>query len=163
MPRGQPQIEITYDVDSDGILNVTALEKSSGKMKNITIKNESGKLSKEEINRMVKEAEQYKAQDDALGEKIGAKNRLESFIYSMKARVKDANPDDETFKTTLEETEKWLDENGSTATKEELEEKLKALQSGAPPTSAQADASKGGTHDGPSGMQSGAPTVEDID
>jgi heat shock protein 5 len=112
---------------------------------------------------MVKEAEQYKAQDDALGEKIEAKNRLESFVYSMKTRVKEAKPDDaisETFKTTLEETERWLDENGSTATKEELEEKLKALQSGAPPP-----------HDGPSGMPSGMPsgaptgkpTVEDID
>jgi L1 cell adhesion molecule like protein len=172
MPRGQPQIEITYDVDSNGILNVTALEKSSGKSKNITIKNESGKLSKEDIERMVKEAEQYKAQDDALGEKIEAKNRLESFVYSMKARVKEAKPDDaipKTFKTTLEETERWLDENGSTATKEELEEKLKALQSGAPPTSAEADASFGGTHDGinmSSGMPSGPtgkPTVEDID
>jgi L1 cell adhesion molecule like protein len=170
MPRGQPQIEITYDVDSNGILNVTALEKSSGKSKNITIKNESGKLSKEDIERMVKEAEQYKAQDDALGEKIDAKNRLESFVYSMKTRVKEAKPDEEiseTFKTTLEETEKWLDENASTATKEELEEKLKALQSGAPPTSASADASFGGTRDGPSGMPSGMPsgksTVEDID
>lgn len=92
----------------------------------------------------------------------------------MKTRVKEAKPDEEiseTFKTTLEETEKWLDENGSTATKEEFEEKLKALQSGAPPTSAQADASFGGTRDGPagmpSGMPSGAPTgkpvVEDID
>jgi L1 cell adhesion molecule like protein len=160
MPRGQPQIEITYDVDSNGILNVTALEKSSGKSKNITIKNESGKLSKEEIERMVKEAEQYKAQDDALGEKIDAKNRLESFVYSMKTRVKEAKPDEEiseTFKATLEETEKWLDENGSTATKEEFEEKLKALQSGAP---------RDGLSGMPSGMPSGPtgkPTVEDID
>jgi L1 cell adhesion molecule like protein len=165
MPRGQPQIEITYDVDSNGILNVTALEKSSGKSKNITIKNESGKLSKEEIERMVKEAEQYKAQDDALGEKIEAKNRLESFVYSMKARVKEAKPDDaisETFKTTLEETEKWLDENGSTATKEELEEKLKALQSGAPHDGPSGMPS-GMPSGAPSGMPSGKPTVEDID
>ena len=97
-----------------------------------------------------------------MGEKIDAKNRLESFVYSMKTRVKEAKPDEEiseTFKATLEETEKWLDENGSTATKEELEEKLKALQSGAPPP-----------RDGPSGMPSGMPsgpagkpTVEDID
>lgn len=162
MPRGQPQIEITYDVDANGILNVTALEKSSGKTKNITIKNESNKLSKEEIERMVKDAEQYKAQDDAMGEKIEAKNQLESFMYSMKTRVTDAKPDDEipeAFKTTLTETEEWLNTNGESATKEEFVEKLKTLQSGAPPPRDGVSMPGGGM---PSGGMPGK-KVEDVD
>jgi heat shock protein 1/8 len=131
MPRGQPQIEITYDVDSNGILTVTAVEKSTGKSKNISIKNESNKLSKEEIERMVQEAEKYKAQDEAIASKVEAKNRLETFVYSMKAKVTEQKDDivvPSGFKTKLEETETWLNESAADATKEEFESRLKELQ-----------------------------------
>ena len=84
MPRGTPQIEISYEVDADGILKVSAVEKSSGKSKEITIKNESNKLSKEEIERMVKEAEQFKEQDQKIADRIDAKNSLESYLYQLK-------------------------------------------------------------------------------
>jgi len=129
MPRGQPQIEITYDLDANGILTVTAVEKSTGKSKNISIKNESNKLSKEEIERMVKDAEQYKAQDDALGAKIESKNQLETFVYTTKNRVtedKDGQFSDE-FKSKLSETEDWLG-NSDSATTEDFVKKLKDLQ-----------------------------------
>ena len=121
MPRGQPQIEITYDVDSNGILTVTAVEKSTGKSKNISIKNESNKLSKEEIERMVKEAEKYKEQDDLIASKVEAKNKLESLLYSMKTKE-----NSEELKTKLKETEDWMNENPD-ASKEDYETKLKEL------------------------------------
>lgn len=124
MPRGQPQIEITYDVDANGILTVTAVEKSTGKSKNISIKNESNKLSKEEIERMVQEAEKYKSQDEEIASKIEAKNRLESFVYSMKSK-EDIDP---SLKTKLQDTEEWLNNSSSDATKEEFENKLKELE-----------------------------------
>ena len=124
MPRGQPQIEISYEVDANGILNVSAVEKSKGVSKSITITNDSKKLSKEDIERMVKEAEQFKAQDDEVGAKIESKNQLESLLYSMKSK-EDTKED---VKTKLKEVEDWLNENGSTATKEEFESKLKELR-----------------------------------
>jgi len=129
MPRGQPQIEITYDVDANGILNVNAVEKSSGKSKNITIKNESNKLSKEDIERMVKEAEKYKAQDDEMSEKINSKNQLETLVYTMKTNLsedKDKKYSEE-FKTKLNDTESWLNSLGD-YTKEDMTLKLKELE-----------------------------------
>jgi len=135
MPRGQPQIEITYDVDANGILNVNAVEKSSGKSKNITIKNESNKLSKEDIERMVKEAEQYKAQDDEMSEKINSKNQLETLVYTMKTKLsedKDSKYSEE-FKTKLSETESWLNSLGD-YTKEDMTLKLKELEDLMPKT-----------------------------
>lgn len=129
MPRGQPQIEITYDVDANGILNVNAVEKSSGKSKNITIKNESNKLSKEEIERMVKDAEKYKAQDDEMSEKINSKNQLETLVYTMKTKVsEDKNSTySEEFKTKLSDTESWLNSLGD-YTKEDMTVKMKELE-----------------------------------
>ena len=124
MPRGQPQIEISYEVDSNGILNVSAVEKSKGISKSITITNDSKKLSKEEIERMVKEAEQFKLQDDEIGAKIESKNKLESLLYETKN--KDSNTQE--VKEKLKEMEEWLNENGSNATKEDFENKSKELQ-----------------------------------
>ena len=120
MPRGQPQIEISYDIDANGILNVSAVEKSKGLSKSITISNDSKKLSKEEIERMVKESEQFKAQDDEMGAKIESKNQLESFLYENKNK--------EEMKNKIKEVEDWLSENGLTATKEDFETKLKELK-----------------------------------
>merc|ERR1711861_42840 len=87
-PRGVPQIEVTFDVDANGVLNVTAEDKgASGKKANITITNDKGRLSKDDIERMVREAEQYAEEDKAAKEKIDAKNGLESYCYSMKNTI----------------------------------------------------------------------------
>merc|ERR1739846_159960 len=87
MPRGQPQIDVCFDIDANGILNVSALEKSTGKENKITITNDKGRLSREEIERMVQEAEKYKAEDDAQRERISAKNALENYCYSLKSSI----------------------------------------------------------------------------
>merc|ERR1719479_876393 len=88
-PRGVPQIEVTFDIDANGILNVSAVEKSTGKKEKITITNDKGRLSAEEIERMVKDAEKYKGEDDKQRERIQSKNSLESYAYSMKSTVED--------------------------------------------------------------------------
>merc|ERR1719235_1650825 len=87
MPRGVPQIEVTYDIDANGILNVSSVEKSTGKENKITITNDKGRLSKDEIEKMVEEAEKYKAEDEANRVRIEAKNSLENYAYSMKSTV----------------------------------------------------------------------------
>lgn len=89
MPRGQPQIEVVFDIDANGILNVSASEKSTGKAEKITITNDKGRLSKEEIERMVEEAEKYKQQDEELRECIEAKGAMENYMYMVKGSMKD--------------------------------------------------------------------------
>uniref|UniRef100_A0A8C3GEW3 Heat shock protein family A (Hsp70) member 2 n=1 Tax=Cairina moschata TaxID=8855 RepID=A0A8C3GEW3_CAIMO len=88
-PRGVPQIEVTFDIDANGILNVSAVDKSTGKENKITITNDKGRLSKDDIDRMVQEAEKYKAEDEANRDRVGAKNSLESYTYNMKQTVED--------------------------------------------------------------------------
>jgi len=89
MPRGVPQVEVIFDMDSNGILNVSAVEKSSGKTNKITITNDKGRLSKEEIERMIAESEKFQKEDDAIKEKIDAKQKLEAYTYQMKEQGKD--------------------------------------------------------------------------
>merc|ERR1712180_80891 len=88
-PRGVPQIEVTFDIDANGILNVSAADKSTGKQNKITITNDKGRLSKEDIERMVNEAEKYKEQDEQQRDKISAKNGLESYCFNMKTTIED--------------------------------------------------------------------------
>ncbi|KAK3552434.1 hypothetical protein QTP86_011666 [Hemibagrus guttatus] len=133
-PRGVPQIEVTFDIDANGILNVSAVDKSTGKENKITITNDKGRLSKEEIERMVQEADKYKAEDDLQREKIVAKNSLESYAFNMKNSV-----EDESMKGKISEEDKkkviercnqaisWL-ENNQLAEKEEYEHELKELE-----------------------------------
>jgi heat shock protein 1/8 len=128
MPRGMPQIEITYDVDANGILNVSAVEKSTNKSQKITIKNESNKLSKEEIERMIKEAESFQEQDKLVADKIEAKNSLESFLYNTKANMekqeyKEKLSEEEITKvsTLVSEALVWLED--SSLSTEELTKK----------------------------------------
>ena len=134
MPRGSPQIEITYDVDANGILQVSALEKSTGKAEKITITNESSRLSKDDIDRMVKEAEQFKDEDDKIKHKVEAKNKLENYCYNTKSTVlgdekmKTALDSDlETVEKTVDSTLKWIEENldGSV---EQFESKQKEVE-----------------------------------
>merc|ERR1719160_1325448 len=88
-PRGTPQIEVTFDIDANGILNVSACDKATGKAEKITITNDKGRLSKEEIEKMVQDAEKYKDEDDKLRKKIDAKNALENYAYSMRNSLND--------------------------------------------------------------------------
>merc|ERR1712080_173008 len=92
-PRGVPQVEVTFDTDANGILNVSAMDKSTGKENKITITNDKGRLSKEDIEKMVNDAEKYKADDEKQREKISAKNNLESYCFNMKSTL-----DDDKFK-----------------------------------------------------------------
>merc|ERR1712086_43732 len=89
MPRGQPQIEVTFDIDANGILNVNAIEKSTGKEQKITITNDKGRMSAEEIERLVQEAERFKSEDEANRARVEAKNALENYCYSMKSQLQD--------------------------------------------------------------------------
>merc|ERR1712206_47305 len=88
-PRGTPQIEVTFDVDANGILNVSAVEKAGGKSEKITITNDKGRLSKEEIEKMVEESEKYKQDDEKQKERIDAKNQLESYCFNIKSTLDD--------------------------------------------------------------------------
>ncbi|KAE8594221.1 hypothetical protein XENTR_v10019503 [Xenopus tropicalis] len=133
-PRGVPQIEVTFDIDANGIMNVSAVDKSTGKENKITITNDKGRLSKEEIERMVQEADRYKAEDEVQREKISAKNSLESLAFNMKSTVEDEklkdkiSPEDkQKILDKCNEVISWLDRN-QMAEKEEYEHQQKELQ-----------------------------------
>ena len=113
MPRGQPQIDVSFDVDANGILNVSAVEKSTGKEQKITITNDKGRLSAEDIEKMVADAEKFKEEDAKISALIEAKNKLENYVYSMESMMNDEKMqmeegDKETVKAILEETKTWL-------------------------------------------------------
>ena len=131
-PRGVPQIEVFFDIDANGILNVSAVDKSTGKSNKITITNDKGRLSKEEIDRMVNNAEKYKEEDDRQREKIASRNKLESYVFSVKQAVNDAgdklsDSDKETANKECEQAIKWLD-NNTLAERDEYEHRLDELQ-----------------------------------
>jgi heat shock 70kDa protein 1/2/6/8 len=88
-PRGVPQIEVTFDIDANGILNVSAQDKSTGKQNKITITNDKGRLSKEEIERMVSEADKFRSEDEAQRDRVSAKNSLESYCFNIKQTMED--------------------------------------------------------------------------
>ncbi|KAJ7582786.1 heat shock protein HSS1 [Mycena floridula] len=138
-PRGVPQVEVTFDIDANGILNVSASDKTTGKSNRITITNDKGRLSKEEIERMVNEAEQYKAEDEAAAARIASKNSLESYAYNLRNSMTDEKladkfeaADKSKLETAVNETISWLDASQE-ASKEEYEEKQKELEAIANP------------------------------
>ena len=133
-PKGVPQIEVTFDVDANGIMNVSAVDKSTNKTEKITIKNDKNRLSDAEIKRMVDEAEKFKAEDHAQRERIQAKNVLESYAFHAKNTVegKIAEEDKNKVLEKVKETLAWLDFNQN-ATKEEFEFHLTELQKGCQP------------------------------
>jgi heat shock protein 1/8 len=165
-PRGTPQIEVTFDVDADGILNVSAQDKASGNVQKITIKNEKGTLSKEEIDRLVKEAEDMKGSDELIRKKIEAKNGLEQYIYQVKNTLNDANlkdkfsaEDKSTIESAVQTHQQWFDGN-SDATAEEYEAKKKELEGTFQPIIMkvyQAGGAPGGQGGMPGGMPGGFP------
>jgi len=181
-PRGTPQIEVTFDIDANGILNVTALEKSTNKENKITITNDKGRLSKEDIERMVNEAEKYRDEDEKQKETISSKNALESYCFNMKATIEDEKIKDkipEADRTTIlekcNETIKWLDAN-QCAEKEEYEHRQKEIEGVCQPIITKMYAAAGGAPGGmPGGFPGGAPgagaagtggsgpTIEEVD
>ncbi|KIM32368.1 hypothetical protein M408DRAFT_14736 [Serendipita vermifera MAFF 305830] len=183
-PRGVPQIEVTFDIDANGILNVSAADKTTGKSSRITITNDKGRLSKEEIDRMVNDAEKYRQEDEEAASRITAKNALESYTYSLRNTTQDDKladkfeaADKKKLEDAITETVKWLDASQE-ASKEEYEEKQKELESianpimqrfygaggaaGAPPG---AGGFPGGAPGGapPGGFSNDGPSVEEVD
>jgi heat shock protein 5 len=136
-PRGQPQIEVTFDIDVNGILTVRAEDKGSGQAEEVTITSDKGRLSEEEIERMVKEAEEMAEEDKAAKARVESKNGLESFVYSIKNQIRE--DDEKSFRDKLEpeeveeieaaikETIEWLDDNMD-ADKEQFDEKKEELE-----------------------------------
>ncbi len=128
MPRGQPQIEVAFEVDANGILNVSAVEKSTNNKKNITITNDKGRLSKEDIEEMVKNAEKFREEDKKNAERVEAKNSLENYVYNIKNTLSNNKVgENKEISEIIENTIKWLDEN-QMASKEEYEDKQKDIE-----------------------------------
>jgi len=170
-PRGVPQIDVTFDIDANGILNVSAKDKSTGKDEKITIKNDKGRLSQEEVERMVQEAEKYAQEDGQQKARIEAKNSLESYVFNMKTSVEDEKVggklSDEDKKVVLDKCEEgiqWIDSN-QTAEKDEFDDKKKEIESVCAPIISKLYSGAGGTAPDPSAGAGGAggPTVEEVD
>jgi len=177
-PRGVPQIEVTFDIDANGILNVSAEDKSTGKKNQITITNDKGRLTKEEIERMVNDAKKYEDDDKKQRERIDAKNGLENYAYSMKNTIADEKvasklePEDkQTLSDKVNEVIQWL-EKSQEATKEEYEDRQKELESVCTPIISKmyqagggpGGAPEGGDFGGMPGMGgSSGPKVEEVD
>ena len=134
-PRGVPQIEVSFDIDANGIMNVSAQDKGTGKSSHVTITNDKGRLSKQDIERMVAEAERYKQQDEALRKKIEAKNGLESYVYNVKNSINDEKLKDKiqpadrsVVENKIQEISRWI-ENNADAAIEQYEAKQKEIES----------------------------------
>merc|ERR1712091_216452 len=177
-PRGVPQIEVTFDIDANGILNVSAQDKSTGKSNQITITNEKGRLSQAEIDRMVQEAEKFREEDEQNKGKIEAKNGLENYCFTMrntlqeeKLKDKFEGDDKDKIEKAVQETLDWLDKN-QLAEKDEFEAKQKELEGVVNPIMMKVYQAAGGAPDGgmpggmggaPPGAGSSGPTVEEVD
>ncbi|KAF0767646.1 heat shock protein 70 A1-like [Aphis craccivora] len=169
-PRGVPKVEVTFDMDANGILNVSAKENSSGRSKNIVIKNDKGRLSQAEIDRMLSEAERYKDEDERQKAKIAAKNQLESYVFGVKQALDEAGDkltesEKNTGKQECDSVVQWLD-NNQLADKEEYEYKLKEIQKSCSALmmkihgAGQPGSAPPGAHGFPG---SNGPTVEEVD
>jgi heat shock protein 5 len=140
-PRGTPQIEVTFEIDANGILNVGAEDKGTGSKEKIVITNEKGRLSQEEIDRMVQEAEEFAEEDKKMKEKIDARNGLETYAYNLRNQIEDEEKlggkldesDKESIEDAVADALEWLEENGDDADADEINEKLKELEGVANP------------------------------
>ena len=191
-PRGVPQIEVSFDLDADGILNIEACEKSTGKKESITITNDKGRLNKEDIERMVQEAEEFAKDDQELREKIEAKNQLEALVYQTRSSLdkeefksKLEESDIQSVTTLLNETDEWLqlDEHSKSEYENKLNElngtlqpiMMKAMSQGSegfpaqesvPPSEGGAEAtppSEGGAEATPPSEGGSGPTIDEVD
>jgi len=178
-PRGVPQINVCFDIDANGILNVSAEDKSTGQKNKITITNDKGRLSKDDIERMVAEAEKYKAEDEMHKGKVESKNALENYAYNMRNTVRDSGvklgeEDKKTIEKAIDDAIHWLDAN-QLAEKDEFEDKLKEVeavcspiiskmyQGGAAPDFTAGGAGAGAGAAPSSGAGGAGPTIEEVD
>ncbi|XP_034658799.1 heat shock 70 kDa protein cognate 1 [Drosophila subobscura] len=178
-PRGVPQVEVTFDIDANGILNVNALEKSTGKENRITITNDKGRLSKEDIERMVNEADAYRQADEQQRDRVNAKNQLEGYCFQLRSTLEDeqlrsriSDADRETVLQKCSETIAWLDAN-QLAERPEYEHRQQELERICSPIIArlyqsagmQQPPPSGGSANGPAtgGGGSAGPTIEEVD
>ncbi|KAL8145256.1 heat shock 70 kDa protein [Apium graveolens] len=182
-PRGVPQINVVFDIDANGILNVSAEDKTAGVKNKITITNDKGRLSKDEIEKLVKEAEKYKAEDEEVKKKVEAKNALENYAYNMRNTVKDEKiagkldaADKEKIESAVNEAIDWLEKN-QLAEVDELEDKLKELEGlcnpiiarlyqgsgGDVPMGGAGDMPGGGYGGGSGGSTGAGPKIEEVD
>lgn len=162
-PRGVPQIEVTFDIDANGILNVSAEDKSTGKSQKITITNDKGRLTKEQIEKMVQDAEMYAKEDEAAKQKIEARNSLENYAYTLRNsinedKMKDKIPEEDRKKIEdkVADVLKWLEDNED-ATKEEFESKQKEIEAVANPVMTKMYQAAGAAA---GGMPAGGPNPE---
>jgi len=175
MPRGKPQIEVTFDLDANGILQVGAVDKTTGKSETITITNDKGRLSSEQIEKMVSEAEKYKDDDKNQKDRVEAKNHLENYAYTIRSSLQDENisgklnaDDKAKLNTAVDSALSWLDTHQG-STKEEFEAKQKELESTAMPIMSKLAQEAGGAPGGgfPGGGPAGrpasqGPSVDDV-
>lgn len=134
-PRGVPQIEVTFELDANGILKVSAVDKGTGKSNSVTIQNDKGRLSQDDIDRMVEEAEKYAEQDKELRGRIEARNLLENYAHNLRNQLNDESglggqiteDDRETLSDAIKDTLEWLVEYGEDATTEELDAQKEKL------------------------------------
>lgn len=151
-PRGVPQIEVAFELDANGILKVSAADKGTGKSESITITNDKGRLSKEEIDRMIEEAEKYADEDKAMREKIEARNGLENYAFSLKNQVNDEEglggkieeEDKETILDAVKEAQDWLESNAMDAEAEDFNEQKEKLSNVAYPITSKLYGGAGG-------------------
>lgn len=179
-PRGVPKVEVTFDLDANGILNVSAKDTSSGNSKNITIKNDQGRLSQKDIDKMVADAEKYKEEDEKQKQRIEARNKLEAYVFQLKQAAQDCESklsaeDKATVEKECQNCLQWLDSN-TLAEKDEYEDKQKQLTSICSPIMAKLyggaqNANNFGGMPGSCGQQAsegfegrrGGPTIEEVD
>jgi len=181
-PRGVPQIEVTFDIDANGILNVSAQDKGTGKSQKITITNDKGRLSKEDIEKMVNDAEKFKAEDELMKKKVEAKNAFENYCFQMKntlneEKLKEVFTEEEktTITTTSEEGLQWLEGNPDAdgdaieGKQKELEAKFNPImmrvyqQTGGPPGAGGMPGMPGGGMPGGAGASAPEENVDDLD
>ncbi|OTA62390.1 hsp70-like protein [Hypoxylon sp. EC38] len=154
-PRGVPQIEVSFELDANGILKVSAHDKGTGNKESVTITNDKGRLSQEEIERMVAEAEKFAEEDKATRERIEARNALENYAFNLKNQVNDEDglggkideEDKETILDAVKETTEWLEENAATASAEDFEEQKEKLSNVAYPITSKLYSGAGGAAD----------------
>jgi len=184
-PRGVPQIEVTFDIDANGILNVSAEDKSTGNKNKITITNDKGRLTKDQIEKMVQDAEKFKSEDESARQRIEAKNGLENYAYNIRNTIRDNKVKEKldesevkTLEEKIDEVLKWLEENDDAA-KEEFENKQKEIEAIANPIIAKMYQGAGGEGMGgmpgggmpdggapggaPGGASGGGPKIEEVD
>eukprot|EP01125_Pyxidicula_operculata_P022299 TRINITY_DN903_c0_g1_i3.p1 TRINITY_DN903_c0_g1~~TRINITY_DN903_c0_g1_i3.p1 ORF type:complete len:643 (-),score=181.43 TRINITY_DN903_c0_g1_i3:21-1949(-) len=175
MPRGKPQIEVTFDIDSNGILQVGALDKTTGKSQKITITNDKGRLSQEQIDKMVNDAEKFKKDDENARKRVESRNQLENYAYQIRTSTRDEtvsqklSADDKSkVESVVEETLHWLDHHRD-ASVDEIESKKNHLEKIVMPimsklsSASSSDASSCGTQPGGSSNSYRGPTVDDVE